>query len=99
MAPRDVAKTKRSDEIPIEFCMNLNDIELAAKKSMSKRAWTYFHSAADSLSSLRANFEDWNKISFRPRVLRNVARVNMTRKIMGQISSLPFFIAPAGKHV
>lgn len=81
--------------IPISFCMNLEDIEAAAQRVLSQRAWTYFHSAADSLQSLRSNLEDWKKISFRPRVLRNVKRVDMTRKIMGQKSRLPFFIAPA----
>lgn len=74
--------------------MNLHDIELEAKKSVSKRAWAYFNSAADSLESLRSNAEDWKKVSFRPRILRNVARADMTRMIMGQRSKLPFFIAP-----
>jgi L-lactate dehydrogenase (cytochrome) len=84
-----------SKSVPINFCVNLEDIELAAQKVISRRAWTYFHSAADSLQSLQTNHHDWKKISFRPRVLRNVARVNMQRTIMGQKSRLPFFIAPA----
>lgn len=75
--------------------MNLNDIESAAESVLTRRAWSYFHSAADSLESQRANLEDWRKISFRPRILRNVARVDMCRTIMGQKSSLPFFVAPA----
>jgi L-lactate dehydrogenase (cytochrome) len=87
--------SKESDRIPISFCMNLLDIETAAQKVLSRRAWTYFHSAADSLESLNSNLADWKKISFRPRVLRNVARVDMQRKIMGQKSKLPIFIAPA----
>ncbi|RFU26456.1 hypothetical protein B7463_g9891, partial [Scytalidium lignicola] len=81
--------------IPISLCLNLEDIELAAQKVISLRAWTYFHSAADSLQSLNINLGDWKKISFRPRVLRNVAQINMERTIMGQKSRLPFFIAPA----
>lgn len=75
--------------------MNLDDIERAARRVLSRKAWTYFNSAADSLESLRRNKEDWKMISFRPRILRNVARVSMERKIMGQTSRLPFFIAPA----
>lgn len=93
--PHHVHDSGESNRIPISFCMNLQDIELAAQKVLSRRAWAYFHSAADSLETLRSNLEDWKKISFRPRVLRNVARVNMQRKIMGQRSRLPFFIAPA----
>jgi L-lactate dehydrogenase (cytochrome) len=84
-----------SNRTPISFCKSLDDIELAAQKVISKRAWAYFHSAGDSLESLNSNFQDWKKISFRPKILKNVARVNMTRTIMGQKSKLPFFIAPA----
>jgi L-lactate dehydrogenase (cytochrome) len=57
-APKYVARTKKPDEIPISFCTNLDDIESAAQKALSKRAWSYFHSAAYSLESLRTNFED-----------------------------------------
>lgn len=92
VVPREI---KDDEPIPISLCMNVDDMERAAKRVISKRAWTYFHSAADTLQSFNTNLDDWKKISFRPRVLRNVARVNMKRTIMGQKSSLPFFISPA----
>jgi L-lactate dehydrogenase (cytochrome) len=66
-----------------------------AEKALSRRAWTYFHSAADDLRSTRNNTEDWSKITLRPRVLQNVSRADMSRSIMGFKSSLPFGIAPA----
>jgi L-lactate dehydrogenase (cytochrome) len=93
--PQQVHHSRNSNRTPISLCMNLQDIELAAQRVLSRRAWTYFHSAADTLESFRSNLEDWKKISFRPRVLRNVATINMQTKIMGQKSRLPFFIAPA----
>ncbi|KAF2456080.1 FMN-dependent dehydrogenase-domain-containing protein [Lineolata rhizophorae] len=80
---------------PLSLCLNLHDIEHAASKTVSKRAWAYFHSAADSLASERTNAADWAKISFRPRILRNVARVSTRRRILGQAASLPVMIAPA----
>lgn len=83
------------EPIPLSFCMNLDDMERAAKRVISERAWSYFHSAADSLTSWTTNRDDWSKVSFRPRVLRNVTRVNMKTTIMGQKSNLPFFISPA----
>jgi len=91
-----VPKIIGDDEpIPISFCMNLDDIEQAAKRVLTGRAWSYFHSASDSLQSVNINREDWTKISFRPRVLKNVSKVNMKCTIMGQKSNLPFFISPA----
>lgn len=43
---------------------------------------------------MQADIKDWTRIRFRPRVLRNVAKVDMRRSIMGWDSALPFFIAP-----
>jgi L-lactate dehydrogenase (cytochrome) len=77
--------------------MNLNDFESAAEKMVPPRAYAYFHSAADDLRSLRNNKLDWEKVTLRPRVLRNVARVNMGCTMMGQRSRLPIFIAPAAR--
>ncbi|KAH8594950.1 FMN-dependent dehydrogenase-domain-containing protein [Bisporella sp. PMI_857] len=89
------AKNDESKVVPISLIMNLNDFEREAQKLVSQRAWAYFHSAADSLQSFHTNISEWKKVSLRPRVLRNVSYVDMQRTIMGQKSSLPFFIAPA----
>lgn len=79
------------------MCLSLNDIELAASKSLPRDAWAYFHSASDNLGAERNNRVDWTKIILRPRVLRNVQRVDMRQTIMGQQSALPFFVAPAAR--
>ncbi|KAL4955419.1 FMN-dependent dehydrogenase-domain-containing protein [Aspergillus filifer] len=73
---------------------NLEEFEFIAKKTLSERAWTYYSSAADGLHSHRSNLTDWTKISFRPRVLRNVSKALLQRNVMGHESSLPIFIAP-----
>lgn len=91
---RDLDKTAR---IPLSHCLNLDDIEKAAERIVSRSAWAYFHSAADSLGSLTNNREDWKKITLRPRIMRNVRRVSMQRTMLGQKSRLPFFIAPAAR--
>ena len=87
----------RSDDsvtAPLETCQNLLEIEDEATKVLDERALTYFRSAADSCSSLKKNSKDWSRVTFRPRVLRDVVKAEMGRKIMGQRSTLPFFIAP-----
>lgn len=83
--------------VPASVCQNLDDIEAVAQRKLSRQAWVYYSSAADSLASLNTNRVDWSKITFRPRVLRNVARANMKRRVMGHDSSLPIFIAPAAR--
>jgi L-lactate dehydrogenase (cytochrome) len=70
------------------------DIEAAGRQALSHRAYTYFSSASEDLSSLNNDADDWKQIRMRPRVLRNVAKIDMTRNILGYQSALPFFIAP-----
>jgi L-lactate dehydrogenase (cytochrome) len=77
--------------------MSLDDFEEGAKRKIPGRTFAYFHSAADDLRSVRTNKLDWEKVSLRPRVLRNVAHVNMRCTVMGQRSRLPIFIAPAAR--
>lgn len=81
--------------MPIETCLSLNDIEAAARRVLSPRALSFFSSAAEDSLSHHYNMNDWDRVSFRPRILRNVKRVNMRRTILGFNSNLPFFIAPA----
>lgn len=81
--------------MPLSVCQNLDDLERVAKSKLTRKAYAYYNSAADSLFSLQTNRQDWSKVSFRPRVLRDVARVDMRRKVMGHSAELPFFIAPA----
>lgn len=90
-------RAEEKDQTPISMCLSLNDIELAASKSLPRDAWAYFHSASDNLGAERNNRVDWTKIILRPRVLRNVQRVDMTQTIMGQRSAMPFFVAPAAR--
>jgi L-lactate dehydrogenase (cytochrome) len=91
---RDLEKTA---PVPLSHIMNLDDMELAAEKIISRSAWTYFHSAADSLGSYENNKNDWKKVTFRPRIMRSVAKVSMERKMFGRKCRLPFFIAPAAR--
>lgn len=85
------------DPATVSVCVSIDDIERAARKTVSPRAWAYFHSAAASLGALRNNQEDWRKVSLRPRVLRDVRAMDMSCVILGQQSRLPFFIAPAAR--
>ncbi len=95
--PQNVRDLSKTEHIPLSMILSLDDLETAASKILTRRAWTFYHSAADTLSSLNTNAGDWNKVSFRPRILRNVARVSMDRTIMGQRLSHPFFVAPAAR--
>lgn len=81
--------------IPISLCINLSDFEQIARTKLSKRAWIYYSSTSEDSYTHSQNINDWKKVSFRPRVMRDVDSVTTTRLILGQHSAEPFFIAPA----
>ncbi|KXT07152.1 hypothetical protein AC578_2497 [Pseudocercospora eumusae] len=82
-------------QTPLSVLQNLDEFEIEARKVLSEKARIYYSSASDTLFSQTNNRSAFAKISLRPRMLRNVARVSMRRTIMGCHSSLPVFIAPA----
>lgn len=92
----EVQEERSRDEIaPLSTLQNLDDIGREAQKALAKKGWVYYSSSADTTTSFARNRADWSRILFRPRILRNVARVDMRRRILGFESNLPFFIAPA----
>jgi L-lactate dehydrogenase (cytochrome) len=95
--PQDTHNMDDNARMPLAHMMNLDDMEIACEKFLSRAAWTYFHSAADSLGSLANNRGDWKKVTFRPRIMRDVKRVDMRRKMFGSECRLPVFIAPAAR--
>ncbi|KAM3417958.1 hypothetical protein BST61_g6170 [Cercospora zeina] len=80
---------------PLRTLQNLGDFRTTAQNSLSKKAWIYYSSAADSLQADASNHKDWTKIHFRPRTLRRVDKISTRARIMGHDSALPVFIAPA----
>lgn len=92
-----ISKRAQIELPPLSTLLNVDEFERLAEKVASEKAWMYYSSAADTLASLNTNRNDWSKVSFRPRVLRDVAKVDTTQNIMGYDASLPIFAAPAAQ--
>jgi L-lactate dehydrogenase (cytochrome) len=82
---------------PLETLISSHDFETVASTTLSAKAWAFYSSAATDCVTHRANIAYFERIWFRPRVLRNVALDVDTRTTMvgGVESSVPFFCAPA----
>jgi L-lactate dehydrogenase (cytochrome) len=76
----------------LESCFNLLDFEAVAKRVMKKTAWAYYSSAADDEITLRENRSAFQKIWFRPRVLVDVAKIDMTTTMLGTKVDIPFYV-------
>ncbi|KAL1968812.1 hypothetical protein VTN77DRAFT_1173 [Rasamsonia byssochlamydoides] len=84
-----------NEKPPLHTLINANDFELVASKTAPKKTWAFYSSAANDLFTRDANKSCFDRIWFRPRVLRNVRSVNTRTTILGVDSSLPLFVSPA----
>jgi glycolate oxidase len=79
----------------MEF-LPLQEIVAAARRNLPPGPWAYLVGGAETETTVRRNRQALDSIAFRPRVLRNVSRIDSTAAILGRASRLPLFLAPIG---
>lgn len=80
---------------PLTTLINSYDFEAVAEKVLTKKAWAFYSSAATNLVTRDANRTMFDRIWFRPRLLRSIRHINTSTTILGQNVKLPFFVSPA----
>jgi L-lactate dehydrogenase (cytochrome) len=91
------SETDSSKELPhVSMCVTANDFEQAAKAVLPHKSYIYASGSANTGLSLKSNLDDWSRVNFRPRVMRNVGDVDTRRKVFGHESPYPFYISPMG---
>ncbi len=75
--------------------LNLDEIEDAATKKLSKKGWAYYYSAADDLVSKEFNNTVYRQILLRPRVFIDCSRCDQTTSFLGHKLGLPVYVSPA----
>ncbi|KAJ5143974.1 uncharacterized protein N7515_002761 [Penicillium bovifimosum] len=84
-----------NEKPPLHTLINSHDFQLVASKTASKKTWAFYSSAATDLITRDANKSCFDRIWFRPRVLRNVRSVDSRTNILGGSYKLPLFVSPA----
>jgi len=79
----------------LDSILNSYDFEEVASKTLTKKTWAFYSSAATDCISRDANKSIYDKVWFRPRLLRDVRNINTKTKILGCDSDFPLFISPA----
>ncbi|KIM31492.1 hypothetical protein M408DRAFT_21517 [Serendipita vermifera MAFF 305830] len=93
VSPEEAARLERiKNKPPLDEILNLHDFETIAKEVMAPKAWAYYSSAADDEITHRENHTAYHRVWFRPRVMRDVSKVDFSTKILGQKSSMPLYI-------
>lgn len=85
-------KQKTDDDPPVEACLCVHDLESMAKRNVTKEAWDYLVSAGDDEVTYRENMSAFRRIWFKPRILVDVANLDLSTTVLGHTHRLPLYI-------
>ena len=76
--------------------MNLHEVVHKARQNLNQNAWDYIVGAVETETTLRRNRMALDSIAFRPRVLRDVSKIDTSTEILGRKLRLPIVLCPVG---
>src|SRR5499425_2300780 len=76
--------------------LNLHEIVAKARQNLNQNDWDYIVGGVESETTLRRNRMALDAIAFRPRVLRDVSKVDASVSQFGRTLRLPVVLAPVG---
>jgi glycolate oxidase len=79
-----------------EEFLTLQEIVAAAKRNLPPGPWAYLIGGAETETTVRRNRHALDCIAFRPRVLRDVSKIDSTWTFLGEKVRLPLMLAPIG---
>jgi len=68
----------------------------AARANLAPGPWSYLIGGAETETTVRRNRQALDSIAFRPRVLRDVSRIDSSSMFFGKKTRLPVMLAPIG---
>jgi glycolate oxidase len=80
---------------PRDF-LNLHELVAKARQNLNQNDWDYIVGGAESETTLRRNRMAFESVAFRPRVLRDVSKVDASTEQFGRRLRLPVVLAPVG---
>jgi glycolate oxidase len=78
-----------------DFVSN-EEIVIAARKNLPQGNWDYLVGGSESETTFRRNREGFDKLAFRPRVLRDVSKIDTSTRFLGHTLRIPVLPAPIG---
>ncbi|KAK1821384.1 hypothetical protein LTR12_004270, partial [Friedmanniomyces endolithicus] len=81
---------------PLHSIINSYDFEKVAACTAPKKAYTFYSTAATDCWTRDMNESMYKRIWFRPRILRDVSRIDTSTTILGNKVKVPIFICPTG---
>lgn len=76
--------------------VSVADLRAIAKRRLPRGVFDYIDGAAEDELTLSANSEAYRRVTFRPRVLRDVGEVDTSSTLLGKPLPFPLALAPTG---
>lgn len=76
--------------------LTLHELVKAARNKLPANIWDYLIGGADTETTVRRNRLALDSVAFRPRVLRDVSKIELSRKVLGKTLRIPVMLAPVG---
>ena len=76
--------------------LTLSEIIAAARANLAPGPWSYLIGGAETETTVKRNRHAIDSVAFRPRVLRNVSKIDSTSTFLGRKVRLPVMLAPIG---
>ena len=80
----------------VQDAMTQHELIRLAHRNVDAHAWDYMAGGSESETTLRRNRLALDMVAFRPRVLRDVSKIDTSVTVLGQKLKLPVMIAPVG---
>lgn len=81
---------------PSQQFLTLQEIVAAARRKLAPGPWHYLIGGTETETTVRRNRLALDSLAFRPRVLRDVSKVDVSSTFLGQAVRLPVLLAPVG---
>jgi len=88
----EINRTKRL----LRKVANVEDLRKLAKRRLPIGVFDYIDGGAEDEITLRKNVEAYRKVSFKPRVLRDMANIDTSTSLFGRRLDFPLVLAPTG---
>jgi len=80
----------------LQRCVTVDDFRRIAKRRIPRGVFDYIDGGAEDERTLSGNSSSFSRLEWRPRVLRDVSRLDTTTTILGESLSMPLILAPTG---
>lgn len=75
---------------------DIRDLRRLASRRAPRAVFDYVDGGAENEISLRRSRRAFSEVEFQPRVMRDVAEVDLSRKVLGRRAAAPIVLAPTG---